>query len=168
MSVRAFRSTLPLVAAVLALAATPLVAGPPWMSIEFPANPHDASTREAYLVVNTYHHGTPTQFQLTGNAEGIVKGERRTIPLRFTAASRTGSHALRRQWPTEGRWVLHITLRERDEVGAAALVVLGADGTPARVTVPTRRDGPWTVPTAVSAAELAAALQAAGEQRGAN
>lgn len=161
---RSFRRILPLVAVAVALAATPLVAGPPWLSIEFPANPHDARTREAYLVVNTYHHGTPTQFQVSGTAEGIVRGERRSVPLRFAATERTGSHALTRQWPAEGRWVLHITLRERDEVGAAALVVIGTDGTPSRVTVPTRRDGPWHVPRGITAQEVTAALGDAGEQ----
>lgn len=159
------RSTFSTVVAALALAVTPALAGPPWLSIEFPANPHDAQTRGAFLVVHTYHHGTPTQYALAGTAEGIVRGERRTAPLRFTTTAREGSQALTRQWPTEGRWVLHLTLRAGDATEAAALIVLGVDGTPSRVTVPTRRDGQWTIPRAITAAEVVAALADAGEQQ---
>ena len=32
-------------------------AGPPWIAIEYPANPHDPNTRGAFLTVRTYHHG---------------------------------------------------------------------------------------------------------------
>ena len=159
------RALLPLALAAAALAAGPARLGPPWMSIEYPANPHDERTRGAYLVVNTYHHGTPTQYTLVGTAEGVVGGARRSAPLRFTATSRESAQALTRQWPTEGRWVLHIRLQQDEATEAAALVVIGADGTPARVTVPVRRDGPWSVPRAITAAEVTAALAEAGEQR---
>jgi len=150
--------------ALLTLAALPLVAGPPWLSIEYPANPHDARTREAFLFVNTYHHGTPAAMRLTGTAEGIVDGERRSIALRFGDTERRGSYAVTRQWPREGRWVLSITLRTGERADASALVVLGADGTPSRVTMPTRRDGPWHVPRLLTAAEVTTALGEAGEQ----
>ena len=30
--------------------------GPPWISIEYPANPLDPSTRGGYLLVHTFHH----------------------------------------------------------------------------------------------------------------
>lgn len=158
------RRSLAIVAA-LAVTAAVAVAGPPWLSIEYPANPHDAGTRGAFLVVNTYHHGTPTQFALAGTAEGIVRGERRTVSLRFAPTGRANSQGIVRQWPTEGRWVLHIRLQEGDETGAAALIVLGADGTPTRVTVPTRRDGQWSIPRAITPAEVVAAIADAGEQQ---
>lgn len=150
--------------AVLTLAAVPLVAGPPWLSIEYPANPHDERTREAFLFVNTYHHSTPTVMRLSGTAEGIVDGQRRSIPLRFGDTQRKGSYALTRQWPREGRWVLSITLLTGERADASALVVLGVDGTPSRVHMPTRRDGPWHVPRILTAAEVTAALAEAGEQ----
>lgn len=159
------RRSLLLIAVALAATAAVALAGPPWINIEYPANPLDPTTRDAVLVVNTYHHGTPTQFALTGTAEGIVRGERRTVTLRFTPTARANGQALTRQWPTEGRWVLHITLRQGEEAEAGALVVLGADGTPSRVTVPTRRQDQWVIPRAITAAEIAAALAEAGEQQ---
>lgn len=150
---------------VSALMATPLAAGPSWMSIEYPANPYDQRTREAFLVVNTYHHGEPANTPVRGSAEGIVRGERRSLPLTFRETSRPGAYALTQQWPREGKWVLMLTLHGTHGLEASGLVVLGADGTPSRVTVPTRRDGPHQVPRPVTADEVAAALAAAGEQR---
>lgn len=160
-----FRLVRPLALIAVTLGTLAAFAGPPWMSIEYPANPHDSTTRGAFLVVNTYHHGDPAEMALQGSAEGIVRGERRTVPLRFAATARRGSYAVTRQWPTEGKWVLSILLREGNSTGASALVVLGEDGTPSNVTVPTRRDGPWQVPRAHTSAEIQSALAGAGEQR---
>lgn len=146
------------------LAATPLAAGPSWMSIEYPANPYDDQTRQAFLVVNTYHHDEASRAAMRGSAEGIVRGERRSVPLTFRATSRPGAYALTQQWPREGKWILTLTLHGAHGIEASGLVVLGADGTPSRVTVPTRRDGRHEVPRPITADELSAALAAAGEQ----
>ena len=53
------------------------VFGPPWISIEYPANPFDRSSRGAYLYVHTFHHDDAVEATLTGTAEGIVDGTRR-------------------------------------------------------------------------------------------
>lgn len=159
------RPSIRMLFAVLVVAAAPLAAGPSWLSVEYRPNPYDASTRDALLVVNTYHHHEAGAAQLHGTAEGIVRGQRRSIPLRFTPTSRAGSFALARQWPAEGKWVLSITLREGHEWEPSTLVVLAADGSIASVTTPTRREGRDLLPRAVTAAELTAALAAAGEQR---
>jgi len=45
------------------------IAGPPWISIEYPVNPYDATTRDAFLVVHAFHHGVPTAFPVSGTAE---------------------------------------------------------------------------------------------------
>ena len=58
-----------------AIAARPAAMfGPPWISIEYPPSPYDQTTRDAYLLVHSFHHGTPTNFPVTGTAEGIVRG----------------------------------------------------------------------------------------------
>src|SRR5690242_4655392 len=78
--------------------------GPPWISIEYPVNPYDQSTRDAFLVVHAFHHQMPMAFPVSGTAEGIVNGQRRSITLEFQRATRTGEYALRKQWPAEGTW----------------------------------------------------------------
>ena len=138
--------------------ATPTLVGPPWISIEYPANPHDPASRGAFLVVNTFHHGTPMDFQINGTAEGIVNGERRSQKLEFRRTSRPGVHALHRQWPSEGTWVLVISTHRSSDDGATALVALGGDGSVASVEVPSRQQEGWTVPRAVTKAEVDALL----------
>lgn len=145
--------------ASVALAA-PAVAGPPWISIELPANPYDAATRGAFLLVHAYHHGTPVGEPVSGTAEGIVNGERRSIKLEFTTTLREGVRALRKTWPTEGVWTLVITASQGSEDGATAVVELGPDGDVASVKVPTRQQGGWTVPAGVSLATIDAGLRA--------
>ena len=134
-------------------AAAPAPLGPPWISIEYPPSPYDASTRDAFLLVHTYHHGTPIVAPVTGKAEGIVAGERRTVALKFGGTSRTGVFALNKQWPSEGTWVLFITANQGPNDDVTAVVELAANGQVAAVRVPTEARGSWTVPSDVSAAE---------------
>ena len=139
-------------------AATEVRLGPPWISIESPPNPHDRTTRGALLVVRTYHHGTQLDQGVRGTAEGLVNGERRSVRLDFDRTSQAGVYALRRHWPTEGRWALVISTGP--ENGAAtALVALGARGEVASVAVPTREQDGWSVPRAVTRAEVDALLR---------
>ena len=131
-------------ARVLAISVAALVstvAGPPWISIEYPVNPLDQSMRGAFLLVHTFHHAQAVAYAVEGTAEGIVNGERRTIKLEFTETSRPGVYALRRMWSTEGVWTLVI------KAGATAVVELGGDGEIASVRVPSRQERGWTIPT---------------------
>ena len=136
------------------------LAGPPWISIEYPVNPYDAATRDAFLVVHAFHHGSPTAFPVSGTAEGLVNGQRRTINLEFTKASRTGEFALRKQWPDRGTWTLVIGVAQGPDDRVTAIVDLGSDGQVARVNVPTRREGGWVVPAKVAMADVEAGLRA--------
>jgi len=149
-------ATAALVAFAAVGAATPAHAGPPWISIELPANPLDPTTRGAFLLVHTFHHDAAMASALTGRAEGLVNGKRQTIPLSFESTSRTGVRALRKLWPDGGTWVLVITVGEHGD--ATALVGIGSDGTVHSVKVPNRTDGRHTVPTKVSQADVEAML----------
>ncbi|HEV8264876.1 MAG TPA: hypothetical protein VGQ06_07980 [Gemmatimonadales bacterium] len=140
--------------------ATPAFAKPPWISIEYPVNPYDASLRGAYLVVHTFIHRSPMSLSLDGTAEGIVNGERRTIRLEFTAAAQPGVYALRQLWPAEGVWTLVIRAANGPGNVATALVEIGADGEIAAVKVPTRRQGDTALATDVAMADIDRALRA--------
>jgi hypothetical protein len=141
--------------ALTALAATTAFAsfGPPWISIEYPGNPYAQDARDAYLYVHAFHHGTPVGFPVSGTAEGLVSGARRTISLEFKTTSRPGVYSLRKQWPTDGVWTLVVGVTQGEGEGntASAIVELGADGTVASVVVPTKkaRDG-YTIPAPVA------------------
>jgi len=150
-----------IILALTLLAATPAVAGLPWISIELPANPFSDS-RGAFLVVRTYHHGTPVQLVMRGTAEGLVDGARRSVPLGFTAMSQTGAFAVSRSWPSEGVWVLDIQSFD-GRFAISAVVGIGASGEVSLVRVPLARTGS---PRTVSRGEIDAMLRAlaAGQQ----
>ena len=136
--------------------------GPPWISVEFPANPYDSGSRDAYLLVHAFHHGTPVSFPVSGTAEGIVNGARRTISLEFKNTTRPGVYALHKQWPSEGVWtlVLGVTQGEGDFNTAKAVVELGTNGQVLSVNVPTRMQNNYRVPARVNMADVESALVA--------
>ena len=147
-------------ATLLTLAA---LVGPPWISIEYPGNPLDRSARDAYLLVHTYHHQTPTAGALRGEAVTWENGRRRAIPLRFGTTSRTGVFTLTKQWTDGTPWVLVITYGDDGHGGGAtALVSVNAAGSVARVEVPRRPYQDFFVPREAVEADLAEAFRAAG------
>lgn len=146
--------------------ATAAVVGPPWISIEYPVNPYDASTRDAFLLVHAFHHGTPMDFPVSGTGEGLVAGQRRSVSLEFSRTSRPGVYALRKQWPNDGMWTLLITVRQGEgtDAGANAVVELNGSNEVLAVRVPTKREGAWLIPQPVAMKDVEARLRArAGE-----
>lgn len=139
--------------AALVLAATPAVGGAPWISIELPANPMHDGMRGAYVIVRTYRHGDAMPYLVAGTAEGIINGERRSIPLRLTATG-TGGMAVTKNWPSEGVWVLRLNIDGED---ATAAIGVASDGQVAFVRVPTSRQG---YPRALARPELEGMLRA--------
>ncbi len=155
------RSLMSLAAAVTLVAATasPAFAGPPWLSIEFPANPMNKSALGAYLLVHTFHHEQATSFVVEARAEGLVNGQRRTLPLTLERTDRDGVYALKQTWPDTGDWVIVITGAPGD--GSVTALVSIADGAIRGIRVPTRKveNGRWTVPLQVTQADVEAELR---------
>lgn len=146
-----------LAAALLLTLATTALAGPPWLSIELPANPYDRLTRGAIALVRTYHHGTAMQIQARGTAEGLVDGERVSLPLDLVATSATGVYALRGEIPESGSWVLVVRAGDQD-YPVTAIVDLGPDGAVRAVDVPLRGGDP-PLPREVTGQEIDARLR---------
>jgi hypothetical protein len=145
------------------LATTAFVrSGPPWISIETPANPYDAASRGAFLLVHAFHHGTPVSFPVSGTAEGIVNGARRTVSLEFKATSRPGVYALHKQWSDAGTWtlILGVTQGAGEYNTVKAVVELASDGRVATVDVPTILRGKDRLPAPVSMADIESGLRA--------
>jgi hypothetical protein len=148
-------------AAVLTVAAsTAASAGPPWISIEYPANPFDATSRGAFLTVRTYHHRDFQSKTVTGTAEGVVDGKRQSMRLDIRPGSQPGMYVVRWQRPAAGRWVLLINSGSGGVSEATAVVEISPSGGVAGVTVPTRViGGGWVSPRAVATSEIDALLQ---------
>jgi hypothetical protein len=109
-------------AAILALAAQ-LHAGGFFLQAAKPATA-EALKAGAVLAVKAEGCNDPAKTSVTATAEGLVNGQRRSIPLKLLPLSETGSYAITRQWPQEGRWVIHVSAAS--DVGVAeALAVEG-------------------------------------------
>jgi hypothetical protein len=158
------RSVLLLTGLAVLAAATPSTAAlrksPAWLSIESPVSPYNRETRGAAFVVHTrLVDGTARLGDLSGSAEGLVGGARKTIPIRFETTTAPGAFVVQRQWPTEGVWLVRITLHE-----TTALVSLDASGNVSSSRVPTRNGGDIPLPRAVPAAEIDSILAAAARR----
>jgi hypothetical protein len=157
---RTLLRSLTLASALTLIAVSSALAGPPWIAIEYPANPFDRASRDGFLTVRTYHHGDPRSRTVTGTAEGIVNGKRQTMRLDIRAGSQPGMYVVRWQRPAVGRWVLVINAGQQGVVDASAVVEISPTGGIAGVTVPTRHVGDgWISPRAVAAAEIEGLLQ---------
>jgi hypothetical protein len=153
------RPAVPVAAAADAPAVAPTPAGPPWISIEYPVNPYDQTTRGAFLLVHAFHHGTAVDFPVIGTAEGLVSGQRRSVSLEFERTSRPGVYALRKQWPNDGVWTLVVTVKQGPEDGVSAVVELNTAGQVANVQVPTRTERGYTIPAKVAMSDVEARLR---------
>lgn len=146
------RRSLLLTLALTAATASPALAGPPWISIELPANPFNSATRDAFCLVRVYHHGDAAYYPVHGVAEGLVNGERRSVKLTLAETGMPGVYAVRYQPETTGTWVLIFRVGKDAQHGDATVIVtLGKNGQIASAQVPTRREGQHLVPDRVSA-----------------
>ena len=151
-----------LTACLLAALPATAFAGPPWISIELPANPWEPTMRGAFLVVHAYQHGTPMAAPISGTAEGIVNGQRKSIPLNFEKTAHSGVFALKNQWGNAGRWVLVITVTQGDHADgdiAQAVVEISEQGQVTGVSVPTSAQHEGRLPRKATRAEIEAALR---------
>jgi hypothetical protein len=157
------RHLLPLLAcsAIVATAASaPAFKSPAWLSIETPVNPYDPATRGEALLVHTHVvRGSATLNELSGSAEGLVDGARRSIALHFDSLALPNTFGVRRQWPPEGAWLLRISLRE-----TTALVDIDAAGNPTAAHVVTDNSSGMPLPRAVRAREIDSALTQASKR----
>ncbi len=136
-------------------------AGPPWIAIEYPANPHDPNTRGAFLTVRTYHHGDLMSYDITGTAEGLVNGKRQSQRLDIRRLPAAGTYAVRWQKPADGSWALLISTTRDGAAMASALIDIDGRGRVASVTVASNpiEGGRWQVPRRVASAEVEALLR---------
>ena len=83
---------------------------PPWISIESPVNPMDPTSRDAVFLVHVMtHHGPANVGDVAAHAEGIVGGARRSVPVTLSETGTPGVFAVKRQWPTDGSWIVVLT-----------------------------------------------------------
>jgi len=96
-------------------------------TIGSPVASQDFQAKGASFVFRTEGCAEPAKSQVGGTAEGLVKGARRSIPLKVMATSKPGVYAVYQSWPPAGDWVVNLKGTCAD-AGAGALVPIGARG----------------------------------------
>lgn len=155
------RRTLGLVLAFSVAGAAAAIAGPPWISIEYPVNPLDPAAKGGFVTVRTYHHSDLVSFDIGGTAEGLVNGQRQSAKLDIRPLKLAGTYVVNWKKPASGNWALIISTKRDGQHMATAVVKVDGAGQVASVTVPSRtiENGRWTVPRPVAAAEIDALLR---------
>ena len=93
--------------------------------------------------------GIPGIADVSGSAEGLVAGSRRSIALKLDAKSRPGVFAVRKQWPSDGTWLVRINL-----ANTTALVSLDDRGNVSGVRIPATMAEGRPIPRVVVAPDL--------------
>jgi hypothetical protein len=73
----------------------------------FQLSVESGQSRNEVLIVKTFGCHVPSDAKLSGTAEGIVNGERKTINLQFKH-DKKGVFTIAKQWIDEGVWVITI------------------------------------------------------------
>ena len=92
-----------------------------------PVASQDFRAKTAAFVFRTEGCADPAKSQISGTAEGMVKGARRSLALKVLATSKPGVYAVDQNWPAEGAWVVNLK-GSCANANAGALVPIGPGG----------------------------------------
>jgi hypothetical protein len=96
-------------------------------TIGSPVASQDFHAKGAAFVFRTEGCAEPAKSQVGGTAEGIVKGERRSVALKVAPMSKPGVYAVYQSWPAEGDWVVNLK-GACANASAGAVVPIGPRG----------------------------------------
>lgn len=113
------------------------VACPPSLTVAPPARGAAGGARGAFVVIHAIQGCHPGALTVSGTAEGLVGGERRSVTLSLEPGP-ADVFLVSRQWPSEGVWVLRLTVSQSGD-HATALVGIGPSGRITSIRQPTRR-----------------------------
>ena len=111
--------------------------------------PEGVVKKDVGMAVRAENCADPAKAQITGTAEGIVDGARRSVPLRIVRGATAGSFAVSHDWPSQGAWVVNLTGHCGNST-ASAVVPFGPNGF--------LREGSKFFPRAATAAEVESIL----------
>src|SRR5437879_2915320 len=87
----------------------------------------DFRSKSAAFVFRTEGCADPAKSQISGTAEGMVKGSRRSVSLKVEAMSKPGVYAVYQNWPAEGAWLVSLK-GTCAEANAGAVIPIGPKG----------------------------------------
>lgn len=120
-------------------------------NIGSPVAAQDFVAKSAAFAFRTEGCAEPAKAQIGGTAEGLVKGDRKSVALKIGAMSKPGVYAVFQNWPAEGAWVVNLRGTCAGE-NAGAIVPVGPKGF--------MRESAKFFPRAATGEEIDAALKA--------
>jgi hypothetical protein len=142
-----------LAALLTALGARPAVAQDFALQVGPPVAGNAPPAKTSLLVVRPMGCADPARAQITGTAEGIVNGARRSVPLKLWALPTSGVHAVHREWPNLGVWIVNLVGTCAGKTAGAIVSMGGADAA-------YHREAVKQLPHAATASEIEASLNA--------
>ena|SRR5215471_14129307 len=112
--------------AVIAISAGAAMAGDFWVTVESAHSSRPGMGSQTVLVVRPSGCHEPQEATVTATAEGIVNGQRKSLPLKLVAIS-PGVYEIAREWSTQGTWIVAVNAEYRG-LPRAAIVRLGPGG----------------------------------------
>ena len=92
-----------------------------------PVASQDFRAKGASFVFRTEGCADPARSQISATAEGLLKGERKSLTLQVMAMPKPGIYAVFQGWPAEGDWIVNLKGTCAD-AKAGALVPIGPKG----------------------------------------
>jgi len=92
-----------------------------------PVASQEFQMKAAAFVFRTRGCAEPSKAQISGTAEGLVKGARRSVILKVAAGAKPGVYAVFQNWPAEGDWVVNLKGTCAD-ASAGAVIPIGPKG----------------------------------------
>ena len=108
---------------LLAAAAITALAGGFVVTLEQP----QGAGKDTVVVARIYGCQDPMKATVSATAEGVVNGQRRSIPLHLTANDKKDTYEIKREWPSEGTWAISVR-GQANGLSSAALLPLGSGG----------------------------------------
>lgn len=109
--------------------AVPVFAGALTLQIDDPKTNPEAVARHAFVAAHMTACTAPEKTVVVATAEGIIKGQRQSVPLKVIHLSAPGTFAVSQEWPREGTWIVKMIATNPNYDYAPSLVVpVGKDG----------------------------------------
>lgn len=114
-------------AMVISVVAAAVLAEGFTFTIGNPVASQDFRAKGAAFVFRTEGCADPAKSQISATAEGLLKGERKSLTLQVMAMPKPGIYAVYQGWPAEGDWIVNLKGTCAD-AKAGALVPMGSKG----------------------------------------
>jgi hypothetical protein len=106
------------------IAAAPVLAGALTLQVDDPKTNPEAIAKHAVVAAHITACHSPEKTSVTATAEGIVDGQRRSIPLKVIRLSEPGAFAVTHEWPREGKWTVKMIATNPDYKDYATSIVV--------------------------------------------